>query len=216
MENSSIKQQIQAISKQIRVSSLGLALFGSCILAFGLYQIHSISQVTEGGVLGLTLFFEHWLNISPALSGFMLNVLCYCIGFRALGKMFLFYSAVSGMGFCVFYGLFEYFPRLYPEITNYPLVAAIAGAVFIGIGAGLCVRVGGAPSGDDALAMTLAAKTRISIQMAYLISDLTVLALSLTYIPIKRLVYSLLTVVLSGQIIGIIQKIPFWGKKGTK
>ncbi len=216
MENSSIKQQIQAISKQIRVSSLGLALFGSCILAFGLYQIHSVSQVTEGGVLGLTLFFEHWLNISPALSGFVLNVLCYCIGFRALGKMFLFYSAVSGMGFCAFYGLFECFPRLYPEIANYPLVAAMAGAVFIGIGAGLCVLVGGAPSGDDALAMTLAAKTRISIQMAYLISDLTVLALSLTYIPIERLVYSLLTVVLSGQIIGIIQKIPFRGKKGAK
>lgn len=216
MENSSIKQQIQTICKQIRVSSLGLALFGSCILAFGLYQIHSVSRITEGGVLGLTLFFERWFSISPALSGFVLNLLCYCIGFRALGKMFLFYSAVSGMGFCAFYGLFECFPRLCPEIADFPLVAAIAGAVFIGIGAGLCVRVGGAPSGDDALAMALSTKTRISIQVAYLISDLTVLALSLTYIPIGRLVYSLLTVVLSGQIIGILQKIPLGRKEDTK
>ena len=34
-----------------------------------------------------------------------------------------------------------------------------------------------------------------------------VLALSVTYIPLSRLVYSLLTVALSGQIIGIVQRV---------
>ena len=32
-----------------------LALAGSAILAFGLYNVHSFSNVTEGGVLGMTL-----------------------------------------------------------------------------------------------------------------------------------------------------------------
>ena len=82
------------------------------------------------------------------------------------------------------------------------------GALFIGIGAGLCVRSGGATTGDDALAMSISHKARIPIQNFYLISDLTVLALSLTYIPLRRILYSLLTVILSGQIIGLIQKIP--------
>ena len=45
------------------------------------------------------------------------------------------------------------------------------------------------------------------IERIYLISDLTVLTLSLSYIPMKRIAWSLLTVVLSGQIIGWIQKI---------
>ena len=45
------------------------------------------------------------------------------------------------------------------------------------------------------------------IERIYLISDLTVLVLSLSYIPMKRIAWSLLTVVLSGQIIGLIQKI---------
>ncbi len=213
MENSSIKDKLKAGLSQIRVSSLGLALFGSCILAFGLYQIHSISGITEGGVLGLTLLIHHWLNISPAISGFVLNVLCYAIGFRALGKIFLFYSAVSGVGFSLFYGIFEMFPRIW-QIGTGPVdlvMAAAAGAIFVGIGAGLCVRVGGAPSGDDALAMAITAKTKLSIQWAYLISDLTVLGLSITYIPVGKLVYSLLTVVLSGQIIGFVSRV---GKKG--
>ena len=34
---------------------------------------------------------------------------------------------------------------------------------------------------------------------------LTVLLLSLTYIPLRRIAYSLLTVILSGQLIGLIQ-----------
>ena len=87
------------------------------------------------------------------------------------------------------------------------LLASVAGALFIGVGAGLCVRAGGATSGDDALAMSLASLTKIPIQWLYLISDLTVLALSLSYIPVRRIGYSLLTVVLSGQIIGWIQRI---------
>ena len=61
-------------------------ILGSAILAFGLYNIHSISGVTEGGVLGLTLLLEHWLGISPSISGLVLNGACYLLGFKLLGK----------------------------------------------------------------------------------------------------------------------------------
>ena len=56
--------------------------------------------------------------------------------------------------------------------------------------------------------MSLFAITKVPIQWIYLVSDLTVLGLSLTYIPLRRIGYSLLTVILSGQVIGWIQKIP--------
>ena len=83
--------------------------------------------------------------------------------------------------------------------------------MFVGVGVGLCVRVGGAPSGDDALAMSMSKVTKVDIQWMYLITDLSVLALSLTYIPWQKIIYSLLTVVLSGQMIGWIVKIS-WKK----
>ena len=87
-----------------------------------------------------------------------------------------------------------------------PLAASIAGGIFVGVGCGICVRIGGAPSGDDALAMSLSRLTRVPIQWVYLISDLLVLGLSLSYIPVNKIAYSLLTVLLSGQIIGLFQK----------
>ena len=191
--------------KRLKTKNILISLLGSLILAFGLYQIHSVSAVTEGGVLGLSLLLDHWLELSPAISGLILNALCYLLGWKLLGKQFLTYSAIAAGGFSVFYRIFECFPPLYPEIADYPLVAAVLGAYFVGVGVGLCVRMGGAPTGDDALAMSLSSVMKCKIQWIYLISDLSVLALSATYIPWQRLGYSLLTVLLSGQIIGWLQ-----------
>ncbi|MBE6950798.1 MAG: YitT family protein [Ruminococcaceae bacterium] len=183
-----------------------LSVLGGAILAFGLYNVHSLSGVTEGGALGLTLLLEHWLDISPALSGLIINFSCYAYGIRTLGKRFLLFSAISGGSFSVFYAIFERFPRLWPELAGMPLLAAVIGALFVGTGVGLCVRAGGAPTGDDALAMGLSTRFRIPIERVYLITDLTVLGLSLSYLPLSRIACSLLTVLLSGKLIGLIQR----------
>lgn len=183
-----------------------LALSGALILAFGMYNVHSLSTITEGGVLGLTLLLQHWFSITPAVTSIIFTVICYLIGIKTLGKEFIIYSVFSGGGFSVFYAIFERFPPVYPQIADYPVIAAIIGAVFVGVGVGLCVKAGGAPTGDDALAMSLSAKTGIKIQWVYFITDISVLLLSLTYIPLKEILYSLLTVVISGQIIGIFDK----------
>lgn len=184
------------------------AFLSSAFQAFGMYNIHALSNITEGGVLGATLLLEHWFHISPAISSFILNAACFLLGWKTLGKEFIAYSLIAACGYSVGYGICEQFPPLWPEIVGYPWLAAIAGALFIGIGAGLCVRAGGATTGDDALAMSLSHITKIPIQWIYLVSDLTVLGLSLSYIPARRIGYSLLTVILSGQIIGWIQCIP--------
>lgn len=47
------------------------------------------------------------------------------------------------------------FRRCGRQLADRPLLAAILGALFVGIGVGLCVRAGGAPGGDDALAMSI-------------------------------------------------------------
>ena len=49
-----------------------MAFFSSAFLAFGLYHVHSVSGITEGGVLGATLLLDHWFSLSPAVSGFVL------------------------------------------------------------------------------------------------------------------------------------------------
>lgn len=191
--------------KNITLKKCAITLLGSFILAFGLYHVHSISGVTEGGVLGATLLLEHWTGISPALTGGIMNVLCYVLGWKLLGKEFIAYSALATVGFSGMYKICEQFPHLWPGLADMPLVAALVGALFVGVVAGLCVRVGGAPSGDDALAMSISHAAGWKIQWVYLLSDLIVLVMSLSYIPVRRIGYSLFTVLLSGQLIGFVQ-----------
>jgi uncharacterized membrane-anchored protein YitT (DUF2179 family) len=192
---------------KLKFSFCIIAFLSSAFQAFGMYNVHALSGVTEGGVLGLVLLIDHWFAISPAVSGFVLNAACYILGWRTLGKTFIGYSLIAAGGFSIGYAICELFPPLWPGIAAYPLLAAIVGALFIGLGAGVCVRIGGATCGDDALAMSLSHILKTPIERIYLVSDLTVLGLSLSYIPLRRIIYSLITVILSGQIIGWIQKI---------
>jgi uncharacterized membrane-anchored protein YitT (DUF2179 family) len=208
-----MKVSLRSLWAEIRLKNCIFLILGSAVLAFGLFNVHSFSGVTEGGTLGLTLLLDHWLHISPAISSFVLNCVCYFIGWRTLGKSFIVYSMVCCGSFSLFYWLFELVGPVYPAIADYRLVAAIVGAIFVGVGVGICVRFGGAPCGDDALAMSISSKTKLGIKWVYLISDLAVLSLSLTYIKWTEIVYSLLTVVLSGQIIGFVEGV---GKKNEK
>lgn len=208
MPRQQIHNRGQKLLKNVSLKNCLVNFFVSGVIAFGLYNVHAQSGVTEGGILGFSLVLDHWFDISPAVSSLILNAACYIFGWRTLGKEFIFYSIIANLGFSAAYAVCESFPPLWPEIANMPLLAALIGPIFIGIGAGLCVRCGGAPSGDDALAMSVSAVTKLSIQWVYMISDLTVLLLALTYIPFTKFLYSLLTVTLSGQIIGWVQKIP--------
>ncbi len=194
------------MKRAISLRSCAVAFLSAGFLAFGMYHVHSVADITEGGVLGAVLLIHHWLHISPALSSLVLNALCYLFGWRTFGKSFVVYSIAAALGYSAFYFVCEQFPPIYPQIAEMPLLASVVGSIFVGVGSGLCVRVGGATSGDDALAMSLSKVTKVPIQWIYLISDLVVLVLSLSYIPLSRIVYSLLTVILSGQIIGLLQK----------
>ncbi|MBR2783867.1 MAG: YitT family protein [Firmicutes bacterium] len=183
------------------------ALTGSIIVAFAMYNIHAAAGLTEGGILGLTLLIYNLWGPSPAVTSLGMNVLCYIFGWRTLGRDFLIYSFIATAGFSLSYALFEAFPPLFPGIAGAPLTAAIVGGLLVGVGAGLCVRVEGAASGEDALAMSVARRTGLGIQWVYLIMDVIVMCLSLTYIPWQRIIFSLLTVVISGQTVGLVARL---------
>ncbi len=201
--------------RTLTVKSVALSLLGSTVLAFGLYHIHSFSGVTEGGQLGLSLLLQHWFAISPAVSTAIINVICYWVGWRLLGNHFIAHSIVATGGFSAIYWFCQQFPPLWPELVNTPLLAALLGAVFVGVGCGLCVRVGGAACGDDGLAMSISEKFRLKIEYVYFFFDFSVLMLSLSYIPISRILYSLLTVMISSKIVGLVQRFSFRKEAST-
>ena len=64
-------------------------ILGSAILAFGLYNVHALSGVSEGGAIGLTLLFYNLFNLSPSITGIIITIITYALGTKFIGKDFL-------------------------------------------------------------------------------------------------------------------------------
>ena len=189
-------------------------ILGAGICTFGIHNIHQRTGITEGGVIGLMLLVEKWLGISPSAITSILDISCYLLAFKYLGGQFIKISMISTLSVSLFYKFWELFPPMLPDFSAYPLAAAIGGGIFVGIGVGIIVRQGGSSGGDDALALTISHVTRWRLSRSYLFTDLVVLGLSLSYIPVFRIAFSLITVTISSFLIDLVQN--FGKEKASK
>lgn len=185
-----------------------MIVLGAMICTFGIHNIHQRTHITEGGVIGLMLLVENWLHISPAYITPVLDIMCYALAWKYLGGGFIKISVISTSFVSIFYKIWECFPFMLPDLSHHPLTAAVLGGLFVGIGVGLIVRQGGSSGGDDALALTIARVSGWKLARSYLFTDVTVLMLSLTYIPPRRIAFSLLTVTISSCLIDWFKEFP--------
>ena len=193
----------------LSVKNILWILVGAAICTFGIHNIHQQVGITEGGVIGGMLLLEHWLRISPAYITPVLDIACYLLALKYLGAGFIRTSILSTLSVSLFYKLWEQFPPMLPDLSGHPLVAAVLGALFVGIGVGIIVRQGGSSGGDDALALVISKVSKCRLSFAYLFTDLTVLVLSLSYIPVSRIAFSLVTVTVSSFLIDKVQDFRF-------
>ena len=181
---------------------LPVILLGAGVFTFGIYNIHAQVGITEGGVIGLMLLLEHWFSLPASVLSPLLDIACYALAFYFLGGGFIGTSLVCSVCVAGCDRVWEQFDPILPSLAGHPLAAAVLGGVFVGVGVGLIVRQGGSAGGDDALAITISRTTGLGLSRCYLFTDITVLALSVSYIPLQNVAASLVTVTVSSYLIG--------------
>lgn len=184
-----------------------LIIFGSAIVAYGIYNIHSKCNIAEGGELGIELLIFNLLNISPAIVSLIIDVTSYTIGSILFGKKFLLNAIIGTISYSFFYFIFENTPLIFPDLSNQLLLASIIGGILVGIGCGIVINNGGACGGDDAIALIISKILRLPVSISYFILDVCVIVVSLSYISFNKIGYSLLTAMLSSILIAYISKI---------
>lgn len=177
-------------------------LIGTAIMAFTLVNIHQQSKITEGGVIGLTLFAYRVFGLDPAFISPLLDISCFLLATSIFGKNFFFKTSMSAIVFAIMYKVFMYIGPVLPSLEQAPLLASLLGGIGIGFGCGLVVSKGLASGGDDSLALMISRKLNVKLSYAYLIMDFIVLGLSLIYIPVTRIVFSILTTLVSSFTLG--------------
>ena len=110
---------------------------------------------------------------------------------KFFGKKFLLYSILSTITFSSTYKIWEKIGFLVPSFTNNMLIASILAGIGVGVGVGLVVRGGGASGGDDVIALLGNKLLKLKVNHVYLATDAIVLLMSLVYLDIKQVFFSI-------------------------
>lgn len=193
------------------ILDLILIFLGASIYSFGLVTFNMPNNLAEGGVTGITLIIYNLFHINPAYSTLILNIPLIIIALRIFGFKALIYTLVGTFSLS-FNILFWQKMNIVISIEHDLLIAALLAGLFGGIGSGLIYKVGGTTGGTDIVARIIEKKFGLTIGRSLLILDVMVLLLSLTYLSIKEMMYTLIAVFVFSIVVDFVQEASYSAK----
>ncbi|WP_223066649.1 YitT family protein [Paenibacillus caui] len=185
-------------------------LLGTAIYAFGLLYFIIPNKLTEGGVTGITVLLKYGFGVSPSLTTLVINIPLFMLGWKMLGGRQIVYTG-AGIGSLTFFlWLFEHLMNrgwIIPFRTEHDyILASLYAGVTLGAGLGIVFRYGGTTGGSDIVARIMNRKFGWSMGQVILIIDVIIIGLSLLFIPIEKVLYTLVAVYISSKVIDFIQE----------
>jgi uncharacterized membrane-anchored protein YitT (DUF2179 family) len=138
------------IAVEILVILLGASLQSLAVLIFIIN-----AKIPLGGMMGIALIGNHFISLPIGLTIIALNLPLFLIGYKTIGKKFLWRTILAIVANAIFIDLLgPYIPTFEGDI----LLAAIFGGVFIGLGVGLIFYGGATSGGTDIISKLLKIK----------------------------------------------------------
>ena len=178
-------------------------ILGTSIYAFGLVYLNIANQLAEGGVSGIALILRALFHIDPAYSTLLINIPLILLGGKILGKRALAYTVLGTVSLSVFLWIWQRIP-LQINLEHDLLIVSLLAGLIAGVGSGIVYRMGGTTGGSDILARILEKNHGISMGRSLLAFDVIVLLASLTYIDLKRMMYTLIASYVFSRVIDFI------------
>jgi uncharacterized membrane-anchored protein YitT (DUF2179 family) len=177
--------------------NLFLITLGSFILAFGVKAIIIPQGMITGGFSGLSILLLYYSgSFTPGLWFLILNIPVFVIGWKFISKRFLYYSL---------YGMIILTITL--DLVNFkiqiedPWLAALAGGILFGTGAGIVFRSLGSSGGNDVISILLNQKFGIRIGTYNFIFSFVLFLFSFGTMDTDLILYSMATSYVASQVI---------------
>lgn len=175
----------------ITVSSIILAA------SFNLFLVPH--EVILGGVTGIGMMIG---ILTPLKTGWVilaLNIPIFILGYKHLGRRFVFYSIYSVAITSV---SMEYLPVV--EISKDIMLSAVFGGVIGGAATGFIIKIGGSSGGLDIISLVLSKKRDISLGNLTMILNSFIMSASGFLIGWEETMYALLIIFIFGKMIDTI------------
>jgi len=175
-------------------------IIGSLFVAISINFFISSHSLSFGGVTGLSLIVREIFGIPINVFYFILSLSLLLIGGIKKGKDFFLKTLFATIAIS-----FIFIPLTKNiQVESHIIVAAICGAVFLGLGVGIILRHGGSTSGPDLIAALF--KEKIPEKFTMLIIDGVIFISGLIVFGPNNL-YSIIIIVLTPLTVGNVLKI---------
>ncbi len=174
-------------------------MLGVTLVAIGLEIFLIPNNIIDGGVVGISIILSYLTDVPLGIYIFFINIPFLIIGYKEIGKTFVFtsLSAITLLSFAV--SIFESFPTM----TNDVLLASVFGGIIIGIGVGLIIRNSGSLDGTEIIGIILDRKTGFSVGEIIMFFNLFILGSAGFVFGWDRAMYSLITYFIAYKMIDI-------------
>lgn len=184
------------IKMKQKLLNLIYILLGNIMIAFALSTLLLENNIIAGGVSGIGIVFNHYLDMPISLVVGIINVVLFLLGFAFLGKTFAMTTLLSTFFFPLCLELFQTTPIVHGYLQD-PLLACIIAGCLIGVGVGLVLKANASTGGVDILALIVNKKFKVPVHIVLYVCDLTVLLFQFAYSDTTHVVYGIVTVVLT-------------------
>ncbi len=194
------------MNKEVKFHPLNFLMIalGTAIYAFGFVNFNMVNHLAEGGVSGITLIFHALFQINPAYTQILLNIPLFILGVKIFGKRGMIYTIHGTVCLSIFIWLFQRM-SFSIDLAHDTLIAALLAGIFAGIGGGIVFRYGGTTGGGDIIGRYFEQKKGFALGQTLFVFDILVLTLSLSYIDIQHMMYTVIASFVFSQVVAVVQ-----------
>lgn len=180
--------------------SLILITLGSVMAALALELILIPNSMIDGGMNGVSIILNTLFGGSLGVIIFIVNLPFLILGYKQLGKKFVF---KAGYGMVLFSILLEVFGNYEPLIDD-TLLATVYGGILLGVGCGIIIKEGGCLDGTEIVAILINRKRSLSVGQVVLCFNVVIYGAAIFVFGAERALYSLLTYFISYKVIDMV------------
>lgn len=198
------------INKQFFINCIMIFL-GASIFSFGLVNFNMANKLAEGGMTGIALIVYNLFHVDPAFTTLILNIPLIILGLKLLGLEPLVLTLVGSLSLSINLWIWQRVP-ISISVDNDLLIAALLAGICGGIGSGIVYKYGGTTGGTDILARIMEKRFGMTIGRSLFALDICVMLLSLTYLSLKEMMYTLIAVFVFSRVVDYVQDASYGAK----
>ncbi len=165
-----------------------LVAVGIFSAAFGFKGFLLTNHFIDGGATGISLLTSALTGTPLYILVMLVNLPFIVLGYKVIGRVFAIKTAIAITGLALVLAFVHF-----PDVTKDPLLVAVFGGFFLGVGIGLSVRGGAVIDGTEVLAIFLSRKLGTTIGDIIIGINIIIFSVAAYFLSIEIALYSMIT-----------------------